>query len=89
MVNSAESLGVIFCFIWNTNTSWYLTLDVIYMRFIRKVAVHHYSQKFGMVRHTEFFIVYNEVIVDMNIFPSFPEYNEMGLLQIQRQIINV
>ena len=59
------------------------------MRFISKVAVHHYSQKLGMVRHTDFFIVYNEVIVDVNISPPFPEYNEMGLFQIQRQLINV
>ena len=59
------------------------------MRFISNVAVHHYSQKFGMVRHTDFLIVYNEVIVDVNISPPFPGYNEIGLFQIQRQLINV
>ena len=40
-----------------------------------------------MVQHTDFFIVYNEVIVDVNISPPFPEYNETGLFQIQRQLI--
>ena len=43
-----------------------------------------------MVRHTDFFIVYNEVIVDVNIPPPpFPEYNDMGLFHIQRQLIDV
>ena len=42
-----------------------------------------------MVRHTDFFIVYNEVIVDVNIPPLFPENNEMGLFQIQGQLITV
>ena len=55
----------------------------------RKVAVHHYSQKLGVIRHTDIFIVYNEVIVDVNISPLFPEYNEIGIFQIQRRLINV
>ena len=71
MVNSAESLRYFFLLYISTNTSRYLTLDVIYMRFIIKVAVHRYSQKLGMVRHTDFFIVYNEGIVDVNITPRF------------------
>ena len=42
-----------------------------------------------MVRHTDFFIVYNEVIVDVNTSPPFPEYNEMGPFQMERKRINV
>ena len=76
-----------FCFISNTNIWRYLTLDVIYMRFIRKVTVHHYSQNLSMLRHTNFSIVYNEVIFDVNISPPFPEYNEMGLFKFEDNLL--
>ena len=79
MVNSDEPLRC-FSFVLNTSISWYLTFDVVYMRFKRTLAVHHYSKKLGMIRHTDFVLIYNETIVDVNISPSFPEENEMGLL---------
>ena len=37
------------------------------------MAVKHYSHQFGMIRHAGIFIVHNEVIVDVNISPLFPE----------------
>ena len=43
-----------------------------------------------MVRHTDIFIVHNEVIVVVNISSPFPEnYGMDFFFQIQRKLINV